>query len=144
MDVFAENSSTVSFPRPDSDYASACGYVDINLADAGGEVFTGNDFPNFAKGEDGKYHIHHVNNGEGQWDSSDTPYEVSCMHMIFPLAIRASEILGVNAQMRPVWQDIIYNLVPVPQRSRCSGDEGGGGFGGIRLRRPGHHRPTGP
>jgi hypothetical protein len=85
-------------------------------------------FPNFQKGDDGKYHIHHVNNGESQWDSSDTPYEVSCMHTIFPLAVRASELLGVDAELRPVWQEIIDNLVPAPQQTRRSGG-GAGGFG---------------
>jgi hypothetical protein len=48
-------------------------------------------FPNFKKEADGKYHIHHLNNGESSWNSSDTPNEVSAMHTIFPLAIRASE-----------------------------------------------------
>jgi hypothetical protein len=76
------------------------------------------NFPNFQKGQDGKYHIHHVNNGEGSWDSSDTPYEVSFMHMIFPLAIRASQILGVDAEMRPIWQEIKDNLVETPTQSR--------------------------
>jgi hypothetical protein len=76
------------------------------------------NFPNFQKGADGKYHIHHVNSGEGGWNSSDTPYEVSCMHTIFPLAIRASEILGVDADMRPVWQEIKDNLVELPASGR--------------------------
>jgi len=35
VDVFAEDSSTTSFPRAHSDYGSGCGYVDINLVDAG-------------------------------------------------------------------------------------------------------------
>lgn len=41
-------------------------------------------FPNLKKEADGKYHIHHVNNGEGSWNSSDSPHEVYTMHMIFP------------------------------------------------------------
>lgn len=83
------------------------------------------NFPNFKKGEDGKYHIHHVNNGEGSWDSSDTPYEVACMHLIFPLAVRASEILGVDADLRPVWREIKDNLVDAPE------GRGRAGFGGF-------------
>jgi hypothetical protein len=75
------------------------------------------NFPNLQKGDDGKYHIHHVNNSEGSWDSSDTSYEVSCMHMIFPLAIRASQILDVDAEMRPIWQEIKDNLVKLPEQS---------------------------
>src|SRR4051795_2422182 len=35
VDVFGQDSSTVSFPKQDSDYASGCGYVDINVSDAG-------------------------------------------------------------------------------------------------------------
>lgn len=33
VDVFAADATTTSFPRADSDYASGCGYVDINLVD---------------------------------------------------------------------------------------------------------------
>src|SRR5215813_9783134 len=44
MDVFGADSTTVSFPQADSDYASGCGYVDINLVDAGDDVFAGKDF----------------------------------------------------------------------------------------------------
>src|SRR5271154_2999659 len=43
-DVFAEDASSVSFPQADSDYAAGCGYVDINLVDAGDDVFAGKDF----------------------------------------------------------------------------------------------------
>src|SRR5262249_51242080 len=35
---------TTSFPKQDSDYASGCGFVDINLADAGPDVFEGQTF----------------------------------------------------------------------------------------------------
>src|SRR5689334_22543068 len=44
VDVFAEDARSVSFPQADSDYASGCGYVDINLVDAGDDVFTGKEF----------------------------------------------------------------------------------------------------
>lgn len=71
-------------------------------------------FPNFQKGDDGRYHIHHVNDSESSWNTSDTRYEVSCLRTIFPLAIRASEILGVDSGLRPVWQEIRDNLVPMP------------------------------
>jgi hypothetical protein len=39
VDVFGVDSSTVSFPAADTDYASGCGYVDINVASAGPDVF---------------------------------------------------------------------------------------------------------
>jgi len=76
------------------------------------------NFPNFKKGDDGKYHIHHVNSGEGSWNSSDTPYEISVMHTVFPLAIRASQILDVDADLRALWQEIYDNLVELPTQSR--------------------------
>jgi hypothetical protein len=70
-------------------------------------------FPNFVKGDDGKYHILHVNNLEDHWNSADTAYEVSRLHTIFPLAVRASEVLGVDADLRPIWAEIAENLVPL-------------------------------
>jgi hypothetical protein len=84
------------------------------------------NFPNLKKEPDGKYHIQHVNNGEGNWNSSDSPNEISCMTMIFPLAIRASEILGVDADLRPLWKDIMDNLVRLPERPRREGGSRGG------------------
>jgi len=80
------------------------------------------NFPNFVKEADGKYHIHHVNNGEGQWNSSDTPYEIACMHMIFPIAIRASEMLGVDEDLRAKWREVNENLLPVTRRYPGGGD----------------------
>ncbi len=72
------------------------------------------NYPNVAKATDGKYHIRHVNNHEGDWGTNDTPEELSAMHEIFPLAIRASTILGVDAEMRPLWQEMLDNLAPIP------------------------------
>jgi len=81
------------------------------------------NFPNLNKEADGKYHIHHVNNGESQWNSSDTAYEVSCMHMIFPLAIRASEILGVDEELRAKWKEVAEHLVEMPTRRYAGGGD---------------------
>jgi hypothetical protein len=97
-------------------------------------------FPNFAKGKDGQYHIHHVNNGESNWNSSDTPYELGQLHVIFPLAARASEILGVDAELRPLWRAIAQHLPPLPPgagRRR-------GPFGGFVGDGPGEIEPLGP
>lgn len=85
------------------------------------------NFPNFKKGDDGKYHIYHVNNGESNWDTPDTRSEISNMHLIFPLAIRASTILGVDADLRAEWQEISANLPPAP----AARGRGPGGFGGF-------------
>ena len=73
------------------------------------------NFPNLYKADNGKYHIRYVNNLEEQpWGRSDTPEELLAMRVIFPIAIRASEILNVDADLRPKWKEIADNLLPVP------------------------------
>ncbi|HLK64094.1 MAG TPA: DUF5703 domain-containing protein [Bryobacteraceae bacterium] len=86
------------------------------------------NFPNLRKGADGKYHLEHVNNNESNWDTPDTRTEVSYMQMIFPLAAHASEILGVDANLRPLWRDIAANLPTLPP---ARGGNNSGGFGGF-------------
>jgi len=44
VDVFASNKDTRSFRGSTEDYCNGCAYVDIDLVDFGGEVFTGPDF----------------------------------------------------------------------------------------------------
>lgn len=101
-------------------------------------------FPNLQKGEDGRYHIRHVNSGESQWGSSDTAYEVGAMHLIFPLAVRAAEILGVDAELRPLWREIHANLPPPPARPYVAGATGPDGvFGAFVYRGPGAIEPVG-
>jgi hypothetical protein len=72
------------------------------------------NFPNLYLARDGKYHIRYVNNHESNWGTSDTPEELTAMHEIFPLAIRASEILGLDAKLRPRWKNVLDNLTPIP------------------------------
>jgi hypothetical protein len=72
------------------------------------------NFPNVNKGTDGKYHIHNINNHEPIKGAQDTLEELSAMHGIFPVVIRASEILDVDAEMRPVWREFWENLAPLP------------------------------
>jgi hypothetical protein len=76
-------------------------------------------FPNLQKDDAGVYHINHTNSGESAWDSRDAPYEVSCMHMILPLAVRAADVLGVDAELRQQWQEVEAHLVAAPARARC-------------------------
>ncbi len=98
-------------------------------------------FPNLKKGADGRYHIHHTNNSESDWGGSNAPYEIACMHLIFPLAIRAAEILGVDAELRPIWQEIKDNLIPVPERGAR---RGGVVYGSFVYNGPGAIEPIGP
>lgn len=72
------------------------------------------NFPNLYKAADGKYHIRYVNNLESKWGGTDAPEELSAMYEMLPIAIRASEILGVDAELRPLWKEIVDNLTPIP------------------------------
>ena len=72
------------------------------------------NFPNLYRARDGKYHIRYVNNHERDLGTSDTPEELTAMHEIFPLAIRTSEILGVDANLRPLWKKVFDRLAPIP------------------------------
>jgi len=74
------------------------------------------NFPNVKKADDGKYHIYHVNNVESNWNSADTPDELSAMHRVFPVVIRAAEILDADAGLRPLWREFVENLTPAPAR----------------------------
>jgi hypothetical protein len=71
------------------------------------------NFPNLVKGADGKYHLHHVNNSESNWNSQDAQEDISSMRGLTPLLIRASEMLGVDAGMRPLWREFLENLAPL-------------------------------
>lgn len=73
------------------------------------------NFPNVKKEADGKYHIHYVNSNEGVWGATDTDEEISSMMGIFPVLIKASEILAVDADLRPVWKEFLDNLAPLPR-----------------------------
>jgi hypothetical protein len=72
------------------------------------------NFPNLRKESDGKYHIYHTNNGEGIWDAHNALLDMSAMHGMTPILIRASEILDVDADKRPVWREFADNLAPLP------------------------------
>ncbi|HEX5554185.1 MAG TPA: DUF5703 domain-containing protein [Chitinophagaceae bacterium] len=75
------------------------------------------NFPNVKKERDGKYHIYHINDNESVWGGQNTVEEISSMRGIFPVAIKASEILKVDAAMRPVWQEFLDHLSSLPVSS---------------------------
>ena len=72
------------------------------------------NFPNLKKEADGKYHIRHVNDNESIWDGHNTIEEMSSLYGILPAAIRASEILNVDAGLRENWKELLANLSPLP------------------------------
>ncbi len=72
------------------------------------------NYPNIKKGDDGRYHIHHVNSNESVQGGRDPDEEIASIMGILPAVIQASEILGVDAEMRPVWKEFLINLAPLP------------------------------
>jgi hypothetical protein len=72
------------------------------------------NFPNVEKGDDGKVHIKFVNSNESVWGARDTDEDLSAMRGVFAALIRASEILNVDAEMRPVWNEFLAALAPLP------------------------------
>jgi hypothetical protein len=73
------------------------------------------NYPNLKKGDDGKYHIHDVNNHEPVWGVTDAQEEVCAMRGIVPLAIRAAEILDVDPELRATWKQFEASLPPLPR-----------------------------
>lgn len=71
-------------------------------------------YPNLKKGADGKYHIHHVNSNESVWGAKDTDEDLSALRGLLPAAVRAAEILDVDAGLRSAWRELLENLAPLP------------------------------
>lgn len=70
--------------------------------------------PNVTTGADGKYHIHWSNSGEPVFGARDTIEDLSSMRSVTASALRASEIIGVDAEMRPAWREFLEHLAPLP------------------------------
>lgn len=72
------------------------------------------NYPHFGLEEDGKYHIKNINNSEGVMAAKDTIEAMTAMRGIFSVAIKAAEILDVDAEMRETWSAVIDKLAPLP------------------------------
>ena len=90
------------------------------------------NFPNLRKGEDGKYHIHHVNSNESVYGARDTDEDLSAMRGILPAAIRAAEILGTDPELRAAWHRLLSDLAPLPTSDDPAALRGAG-YGGPRV-----------
>ena len=71
-------------------------------------------FPNLEKGDDRNIHIKFVNSNESVWGARDTDEDLSAMRGVFAALLRASEILNVDAGLRPVWKEFLAALAPLP------------------------------
>lgn len=70
-------------------------------------------FPHLKKSADGKYHLHHVNSNESVLGAKDTDEDLSALRGLLPAAIRAAEILNVDAELRAAWRELLDNLAPL-------------------------------
>ena len=75
------------------------------------------NFPNMKRASDGKYHIYHVNDNEPVWNGHNTAEEISAIMGILPVAIKASDVLNQDADLRPLWKELLQNLSPLPLSS---------------------------
>ncbi len=71
-------------------------------------------YKNVRRDEDGLYHIYGTNCSENYYGSKDSMESLLAMHVIFPVAIRAAEILGIDAEKAEKWQEMYRHLAPLP------------------------------
>jgi hypothetical protein len=69
------------------------------------------------RGADGLFHVYGTNVHEDFWGAHDGIWDLAAIRGTTPLAIRAAEILGVDATLRVQWQDLLDNLAPYPMGS---------------------------
>ena len=69
------------------------------------------------KGEDGRYHLSGTNAHEDFWGVTDGIMDLAAIRGTVPLAIRAAEILDVDADLRTKWAELLENLAPYPMGS---------------------------
>jgi len=87
------------------------------------------NYPTFAKGDDGKYHIDGLNVGEGILGCRDSIRTLATMHCLLLRVIAAAELLGVDADLLPVWRECLANLARLPTNDdpeAIGGSEGPG------------------
>jgi hypothetical protein len=71
-------------------------------------------FPNFRRDDDGVWHIHHTNSNESVVGVRDSDEDLAAMRGAFAAAIRAAEILDLDAPLRAQWREILAHLAPLP------------------------------
>lgn len=71
----------------------------------------------FVKEDDGYYHFNRTNLHEHIWGGRDVIDDLSLARGIFAVAIKSSEILNIDEDMRDIWQECLDNLAPYPMSS---------------------------
>ena len=63
---------------------------------------------------DGYYHVYPTNTRESFWGVRDSITDLAVIRGAGPLAIRAAELLAVDAELREQWTEFIAHLAPYP------------------------------
>lgn len=66
------------------------------------------------KDQDGRYHLYGTHAHEDFWGVKDSIMDLAAIRGTAPLAIRAAEILDVDAELRVQWKELLDNLTPYP------------------------------
>lgn len=69
------------------------------------------------KEADGHYHLNGTNAHEDFWGVKDSIMDLAAIRGTVPLAIRASEILDTDAELRVQWKELLAKLAPYPMGS---------------------------
>jgi hypothetical protein len=70
--------------------------------------------PKVKLGGDGKFHIHSSNSNESIYGARDPDEDIAAMRGVFAAAVRASDILGIEPDLRIKWRDFLARLTPLP------------------------------
>jgi hypothetical protein len=66
------------------------------------------------KESDGRYHLTGTHAHEDFWGVKNSIMDLAAIRGTVPLAIRASEILDVDPELRKQWKELLENLAPYP------------------------------
>lgn len=66
------------------------------------------------KEDDGLYHLYGLNQHEAFWGVDDGNVDLAAIRGTAPLAIRAAEILDLDAELREKWRELLDHLAPFP------------------------------
>lgn len=72
------------------------------------------NYPGFAKEQDGYYHFNCTNLHEHIWGGRDVLDDLALARGTFGAAIKASEILQMDDELREAWQECLEHLAPYP------------------------------
>ncbi|TDF92782.1 glycosyl hydrolase family 95 catalytic domain-containing protein [Paenibacillus piri] len=73
------------------------------------------NYPHVRKDDDGKYHIYNSITGESYIGGKDTMQCMASLHAIMPVVLKSADILAVDQEMIPVWEEFYRYLGPLPK-----------------------------